>query len=173
MIEALFAIALIGGFFFLGNHRLTQLKKETEKPFSDFEGQARIRRDLLKNLLEMELDVNSKYERVAAKIEDLCNANTGGKIPFNNWIENENLLTDALAELLPILNAIPYAEMPDNLIELQKKLQNNTSAFIQTAEIYNKAIVGYNHAVIMFPSNAFALIFNFRMRKPVVIPTMG
>jgi len=173
MIEIAIALLLIAAFFYIGKRRLSDLRQSTEQPFREFEAQAKIRRDLLNNLVETDLELGRGYEIVISKIEDLSKANTGNKIPFNSWIENENQLTSALAELLPILNTIPYSEIPDKVVAIQKKLRNSSTGFIQAAEKYNAAIENYNNAVIMFPSNAYALIFNYGLRKPVIIPTIS
>ena len=173
MIEIAIALLLIAAFFYIGKRRLSDLRQGTEQPFREFEAQAKIRRELLKILAEIDLELGSGYEIVISKIENLIKANTGSKIPFNSWIENENKLTSVLAELLAYLNNIPYSEMPDRVVDLQKKLRKSSTGFIQAAEKYNAAIENYNNAVIMFPSNAYALIFNYGLRKPVIVPTIS
>lgn len=171
MYEILIAILLIGAFFYIGKKRLSDLKQNTEQPFRNFEAQAKIRRDLLKRLVAMDLELGQNYDRIIEKIDEHCNAYSEGKVPFNSWIETENNLTSDLAEALPLLNSIPYNDMPDMLLDVLKALRNSAAGYVVAAEDYNAAITDYNNAVIMFPSNAYALMFNYRLRKPVVVPT--
>jgi LemA protein len=141
-------------------NRLVTLRNRVENAWAQIDVQLKRRYDLIPNLVESvkgyvkhekeTLENITKYRSqiMTGSVEDRAKAN--------------NMLTDALKSLFAVAENYPKLRATENFQMLQEELAGteNKISYIRTA--YNDAVLSYDNALEMFPSNIIAGMFSFK-----------
>lgn len=143
-------------------NRLVTLRNRVENAWAQIDVQLKRRYDLIPNLVEAvkgymkhekeTLENITKYraQLVTGSVEERAKAN--------------NMLTETLKSLFAVAENYPKLRATENFQMLQEELAGteNKISYIRTA--YNDAVLSYDNAMEMFPSNIIAGIFGFKPR---------
>ena len=141
-------------------NRLVTLRNRIKNAWAQIDVQLKRRYDLIPNLVEAvkgymkhekgTLENITKYraQLMSGSVEDRAQAN--------------NMLTDTLKSLFAVAENYPKLRATENFQQLQEELAGteNKISYIRTA--YNDAVLSYDNAIEMFPSNVIAGIFGFK-----------
>jgi LemA protein len=75
---------------------------------------------------------------------------------------DENVLVDALKQLLAVSEAYPDLEASENFLELQRELVTTENRIQAARRFYNNNVRDYNRRVQSIPSLIVARVFRFR-----------
>ena len=174
-------IIIIGGFFvvlfilFLWivsvYNGLVTRRNRYKNAFAQIDVQLKRRYDLIPNLVETAKGY-MKHERET--LEAVINArniasNAAGKAASDpsdaqsmkqlNHAEGE--LTGALSRLMVVVEQYPDLKANQNMLALQEELTSTENKVAFSRQGYNDAVMTYNTAREVFPSNLIAGMFNF------------
>ncbi len=141
------------------NH-LVKLRNRVENAWAQIDVQLKRRYDLIPNLVET-VKGYMKHERetletVTKYRSQLISGNVGTRAKANNMI------TEALKSIFAVAENYPDLKASENFKMLQEELASteNKISYIRTA--YNDAVLEYDNALEMFPSNIVAKLFGFK-----------
>ncbi len=170
----LIAIGMMALFALIGSNRFVLLRKAADKAFLPFdklsgEKYRLLQKDVSASLKTIDKEVEeTEEERKLKELESFINKAQNPQLDLNQKVKAENQVSQMLYSLTKDGNkaegrdtslfkpSAGYKEIEENLKVLKKQ--------------YNEAVLDYNNAVFMFPSNVFALIFRYRPRTTFQFP---
>ena len=137
--------------------------------FSSIETYLKKRYDLIPNLVSavkayMEHESSILTKIVELRSEALQESQPDKKIAYDNEIAGMIRSIMVAVENYPVLKA------SDSFISLQESLNVTEDQIAASRRAYNAAVLEYNNAVQMFPSNIIAMSMNFTTYKFIKIP---
>ena len=78
-------------------------------------------------------------------------------------------LTGALGRLFAVAEAYPVLQANQNMLQLTEELTSTENKVSFARQAYNDAVMAYNTACEIFPTNLVAGLFNFRAAEPFAI----
>ncbi len=142
-------------------NKLVHLRMRVKNAWAQIDTQLKRRFDLIPNLVEtvkgyMVHEENTLKEVVAAR-NNFASANSvEGKAEANNNLNNTLKSIFALAEAYPDLKA------NKNFSDLQVELSSTEDKIAYARQFYNDTVQMYNTAIMSFPANILANMFNFK-----------
>ena len=141
---------------------LVQAKNAVKNAWAQIDTQLKRRYDLIPNLLE---SVKGYMEHEKTTLEMIIKARNSAMAITNDAKakgEAESQLSSTLKNLFALSESYPDLKANQNFLSLQEELASteNKIAFARTA--YNDAVMLYTNKKEQFPSNIFAVIFNFK-----------
>jgi len=159
-------------FFFVGTYnRLVTARNAFKNAFAQIDVQLTRRYDLIPNLVET-VKGYMKHERetLEAVIQARNSAVSGLKTAAANPADSaavaqlsgaEAQLGGALGRLFALAEAYPDLKANQNMMQLTEELTSTENKVAFARQAYNDAVMGYNNAREVFPSNIVAGMFNF------------
>ncbi len=170
----LIALAMMALFALIGSNRFVLLRKAADQAFVPFDKLVMEKYQLLsekvsiwQKTIDKEVE-ETQEERKLKELESLLKKAQNPQLEINQKVKAENKITQALYELTrddgsAERQSMQTFEQPPALSQVEKKLE-------VLKKKYNEAVLDYNNAVYMFPSNVFALIFRYRPRATFKFP---
>ncbi len=159
VIAVLVVVAIIAGVCVSNYNSLITMREEVYSAESNIDTYLQRRADLIPNVVatvksyaEHESEV---YSNIAAARQKLVNASTIGE-----KAEANNELTAALQGLNIVVENYPQLKADATYIALMDELEGSENRIATARKDYNDAAEEYNKAIIKFPANIFAGIFN-------------
>lgn len=159
VIAVLVVVAIIAGVCISNYNSLITLREEVYSAESNIDTYLQRRADLIPNVVatvksyaEHESEV---YSNIAAARQKLVNANTIGE----KAAANEELTT-ALQGLNIVVENYPQLKADSTYIALMDELEGSENRIATARKDYNDTAEEYNKAIIKFPANIFAGMFN-------------
>jgi LemA protein len=165
MIIALFVILIFCLLLSISLYnRLVRLRNNRENAFADIDVQLKQRQDLIPQLVEA---VKAYMKHESTVLTDITNAraNTVKATTINEKIAADNQLSSALHGLNVAVEAYPDLKANQNFKQLQDEIADIENKLAAARRFFNSATKELNNAVEIFPSNIFAIMFNFKREQ--------
>jgi LemA protein len=155
----IFVLALISIY-----NGLVAKKIRVDEAWSQIDVQLKRRHDLIPNLVETVKgyaahEKNTLEEVVAARNSAISANGVADKA------QAENMLTGALNKLFALSENYPNLKANENFAQLQEELTSTENRIAFARQHYNDSVAVFNMAVMQFPSNIIAGVFNFTKRE--------
>jgi LemA protein len=158
--------------FFVGAYnRLVTARNAFKNAFAQIDVQLTRRYDLIPNLVEtVKGYIKHERETLEAVIKARNTALSGLKAAAANPADAaavaqlqgaETQLGGALGRLFALAEAYPDLKANQNMMQLTEELTSTENRVAFARQAYNDAVMGYNNAREVFPSNIVAGMFNF------------
>ena len=161
---AIGVVVLLVLFFIATYNRLVALRNRIDNAWSQIDVQLRRRYDLIPNLVETvkgyAAHEKQVFENVTAARAAGINATSVGE-----QAQAENMITQALRQLMAVVENYPDLKANQNFLELQEELTATEGRIAFARQFYNDQVLTYNNSVQQFPSNVVAGMFNFTPRE--------
>ncbi len=156
-------------------NRLIQLRNRFKNAFSQIDVQLKRRYDLIPNLVETAkgylkherevLEAVIKARNLAASAEARASAKPEDPEAISGLMGAETALTGALGRLFALVEAYPDLKANQNMMQLSEELTSTENKISFARQAFNDAVMQYNIAREVFPSNLVASSFNFMPAK--------
>src|SRR5262249_36392045 len=173
VLGVLLLIAVVLGLWAVGIYNsLVTLRNRFKNAFAQIDVQLTRRHDLIPNLVETakgylghERETLEGVVRArAAAVTGLqaAKANPGDPATMQALAGTEGALTGAIGRLLAVAEAYPDLKANQTMMQLSEELTATENKVAFTRQAYNDAVLTYNNACEVFPSNLLAGMFGFR-----------
>ncbi len=172
------ALLLIGVIYLYNN--LITLKNRYKNTFAQIDVQLTRRYDLIPNLVET-AKAYMKHERET--LEAVIAARNQAKASLSGLAQGlgnaaamqalqgaEDMLSGALTRFFALSEAYPDLKASDTMSQLSEELTSTENKVAFARQAYNDAVMVYNTACELFPSNLVAGLFHFAMALPLELP---
>lgn len=158
------AVLLVVGIFASTYNGLVSKEEDVEGKLADISVQLERRADLIPNLVNT-VKGYAKHEQsvidsVTSARENLVNAKGAEEMADAN-----QKLTNALNNLLVIVENYPDLKANTNFIQLQDELAGTENRIAVARSDYNDAVKEYNKSIKSFPKNLLAGMFGFEEKE--------
>jgi len=136
-------------------NRLIALKNQIEYAKGGIEALLKKRYDLIPNLVET-VKAYAKHERETLERVTALRSRIGMAKSEDERMRLESEMSGILGRLLVQLEAYPELKANQNFLDLQNELKAIEEQLAAARNSYNAAVVQFNNAVEMFPSNLVA-----------------
>jgi len=186
-------LIIIGGFFavlfvlFLWivsvYNGLVTHRNRYKNAFAQIDVQLKRRYDLIPNLVEtvkgymkheretLEAVINARNIAAGAAGKAASDPSDAQSIKHLNRAEGE--LTGALGRLMVVVEQYPDLKANQNMLALQEELTSTENKVSFSRQAFNDAVMTYNTAREVFPSNLIAGMFNFSAALPFEVENPG
>ncbi len=144
-------------------------KNEIEKMEGAINALLKKRHDLIPNLVAAVKEYMGYEKELLEKITALRSQAIQTK-DLNKKMEIENRLSSYLDKILVSVENYPDLKANQNVMQLQQTLTSIENELSAARRAYNQAVVDYNNAVEMFPTNFMANIMHLEKREVFDIP---
>ncbi len=165
---AIFVIALVWGVMLY--NRFVSLIQRTEEAWSDIEVQLKRRYDLIPNLIETVKGYAKHEQGTLEKVVEARNMAMNQSGNLADQAKAQNMITDALKSVFALSEAYPDLKANQNFLSLQNELTDTENKIQASRRFYNGNVRDLNTAVMSFPANMIANIFNFTKKEFFDLP---
>lgn len=141
-------------------NRLVALKLNRENAFSDIDVQLKQRYDLIPQLIETVKWVKDFEQETLEKVIQARAAAMWART-INEKIKTEHAVAWALSWFFWLAEAYPDLKANQNFQQLQTEISDIENKLAAARRFFNSATKEFNTAILQFPSNLIAKIFNF------------
>lgn len=145
-------------------NRLVKLRNRVEAAWSQIDVQLRRRYDLVPNLVET-VKGYASHERETFEAVTRARQQAVDASGIEDQARAENILTQALRQLLAVAEDYPDLRANENFLALQEELTGTEGRIAFSRQFYNEQVLAYDNARETFPMNLFASAFNFEPRE--------
>lgn len=145
-------------------NNLVQLKMRVKNAWAQIDTQLKRRFDLIPNLVETVKGYMLHEENTLKEVIEARN-NYSNASDVTSTAEANNALTGTLKSLFAVAEAYPDLKANENFAELQVELSSTEDKIAYSRQFYNDTVQMYNTAIMTFPGNIFAKMFNFTEEK--------
>jgi LemA protein len=157
---ALLAILVFIFFWVYLYNRLIILRNQVENAWYQIDVQLKRRYNLIPNLVET-VRGYAVHERELFEKVTQARARAVAASSVKEQEEAENALTRSLRRLFGVAENYPELKANQNFLQLQEELSETESKIAYARQFYNDAVMAFNTAQQVFPSNIVASLFNF------------
>ncbi|MFW5687882.1 MAG: LemA family protein [Bacteroidota bacterium] len=167
--EGSVALLIVAGVFvlfvILGYNRLVGLRNAVDKAFASIDAMTKKRYDLIPNLVATVSKYMEHERETLSSITEMRAKAVSGNLTDNEKVDLNNNLSRAMDGIMLAVENYPDLKANQNFLQLQGSLNEIEEQLSASRRAYNAAVTDYNNACQMFPSNVFALLFNFKTRR--------
>ncbi|MFO8155321.1 MAG: LemA family protein [Pseudomonadota bacterium] len=174
---AIIAILLLGGILIY--NRLVTHRNRVENAFAQIDVQLHRRHDLIPNLVEtakgyMQHERETLTEVIEARNQAVSGLEKAQHDPMDpagmqQLGQAEQGLSGALGRLFALSENYPDLKANENMMQLTEELTTTENRVAYARQGYNDAVMNYNTAREVFPSNLIASMFGFDAAVPLEI----
>jgi len=151
-------LAIVGSV--IGKYNSMQkLKVEVDNGWAEVENQLNRRYDLIPNLVETVKGYAAHESSVLTQVTE-SRSRVGSATTTNEKITANNELTSSLSRLLLVMENYPNLKANENFTRLQDELAGTENRLAVARQRYNTAVTELNKAIVVFPNNIIAGMFN-------------
>lgn len=164
MIITLVIVVLVVLFIWSTYNSLATGKVRIKEAFSGIDVQLKRRVDLVPNLV-------STVKGYAKHEKDLLENVTKARAALMNAkgvaekAKTDNVLSDALKNLIAISENYPNLKASENFLNLQEELSDIESKIAYSRQFFNSNVSSYNTTLVNFPGNIIGNMFNFKQEE--------
>jgi len=140
---------------------LIRLRQRVHNSWAQIEVQLKYRHDLVPNLVETvkayAFHETKLFEAVTEARSRALAAQT-----LDEQIQAEKDLEGAIRNVLAVAENYPELRASENFQKLQEELADIESKIAFTRQFYNDTVMKYQTAILSFPTNLIARVFNFQ-----------
>ncbi|WP_432821533.1 LemA family protein [Trichloromonas sp.] len=152
-------------------NRLVQLRNQFKNAFAQIAVQLKRRYDLIPNLVEtakgylkhekevLEAVITARNQ--AASAEKKASANPADQAAIAGLMGAEGALSGTLGRLFALVEAYPELKADNTMAQLSEELTSTENRIAFARQAFNDAVMFYNTAREVFPSNIVSGFFNF------------
>jgi LemA protein len=129
--------------------------------WAQIDTQLKRRFDLIPNLVETVKGYATHEQSTFEKIVEARNSFTSAQ-SVSDKSQANNMLTDSLKSIFALAESYPELKANENFASLQVELASTEDKVAYSRQFYNDTVQMYNTAIMTFPSNIFAGMFNFK-----------
>ncbi|VVB51150.1 LemA family protein [uncultured archaeon] len=149
---------------------LVSKKNQVESSFSSIDVLLKKRYDLIPNLIAT-VKAYMKHEAdTLTNITELRAKAISGKLTDNEKIEVNNKLSGFMRSIFVAVENYPNLKANENFLQLQASFNEVEEQISAARRAYNAAVLDYNNAVMMFPTNVLASILNYQKKPFFEVP---
>lgn len=142
---------------------LVKKKNQVQYAFSGVDVALQKRGELIPNLVES-VKKYMDYEQTTLKDIVELRSRIGNTNPNSTQrFEMENKLTGLLKNLMVNVESYPDLKANQNMIHLQRTLNETEEQISASRRAYNSAVNSLNNAILTFPTNVLASLYNFKI----------
>ena len=160
-------VAVIAGMY----NRLVTLRQRYKNSFAQIDVQLKRRYDLIPNLIEVAKGY-MKHERETLEAviharngahgaSQAASADPGNPEAIKNLMGAEGALRSSMGRFFALAEAYPDLKANVNMMQLMEELTTTENKISFARQAFNDAVMNYNTAIEVFPSNIIANFFNF------------
>jgi LemA protein len=139
-------------------------KNQVESVFSTVDVMLRKRYDLIPNLVATVKGYASHERDTLQRITELRERAVSPSVSTGEKIEIDTRLSRMLGGLMARVENYPQLKASENFMHLQRTLTEMEEQISAARRAYNAAVLDYNNAVEMFPSNVAAGMMSYKRR---------
>jgi len=158
VVLALLALGLIALY-----NRLAQLNVQADNAWADIEVQLKRRHDLIPNLVQTVQGYASNEKESFRAVIEARNSAISARGPADQQ-RAEQQLAVSIGQVFALAEAYPALRAVESFTALQKDLGGIEEALQNARRYYNAVVRDLNTAIVQFPSNLVAGVFNVRSR---------
>ncbi|MGH8616264.1 MAG: LemA family protein [Burkholderiales bacterium] len=169
----LIAIAVVlAAWAILGYNALVRLRNRFVNAFAQIDVQLKRRFDLIPNLVETArgylkheretLESVTRARAAAVSASEKAAANPRSAEAIRQLAAEDAGLSGALQRLFALVESYPDLKADKTIASLSEELTSTENKVAFARQAYNDAVLRYNTAIQIFPSNLLAAIFSFR-----------
>ncbi|MFP4131451.1 MAG: LemA family protein [Thiohalospira sp.] len=177
VLAGIVALLLIGGILIY--NRLVTYHNRVENAFAQIDVQLHRRHDLIPNLVEtakgyMQHERETLTEVIEARNQAMSGLSEAEQDPMDPATmqqlgQAESGLSGALGRLFALSENYPDLKANENMMQLTEELTTTENRVAYARQGYNDAVMTYNTAREVFPSNLIAGWFRFEAATPLEI----
>jgi LemA protein len=145
-------------------NNLVSLKMRVQNAWAQIDTQLKRRFDLIPNLVETVKGYAAHEQGTFEKIVEARNSYTNATT-VSGKSEANNMLTDTLKSVFALAENYPDLKANENFASLQVELSSTEDKVAYSRQFYNDTVQMYNTAIMTFPSNILAGMFNFKQES--------
>jgi len=169
MSTPLIIIIVLAIILILMYNSLVAKKNQVENIFASVDTQLKKRYDLIPNLVA---SVSKYMEHEKSILEDITKLRSEANKPNISDKEKINLdakISKALGSIMIAVENYPDLKANENVMHLQRSLNEVESQIAAARRAYNQAVTDYNNALEMIPTNIMANAMGYRPKDVFVI----
>jgi LemA protein len=167
---ALIIIGIILLIVIISYNSLISRRNKVTYAFSSTDVMLKKRRDLIPNLIESVKQYMNFEKNLLTDITSLRTQAMDDKLTDQQRFEVENKISGVLGKIKVAVENYPDLKSSQNFLQLQGSLNEIEEQISAARRAYNAAVMDYNNACQMFPSNIFAGMFGFQPKVSFEIP---
>ena len=158
-------IILVILLLFIGIYNnLVSLKLRVENAWAQIDTQLKRRFDLIPNLVETVKGYKAYEQETLQKVVEARNKFTNAN-DVKTKAEANNALSDSLKTIFALAESYPDLKSNQSFENLQMELSSTEDKVAYSRQFYNDSVQMYNEALLKFPSNIVANMFNFTSKS--------
>lgn len=138
-------------------------RNQVDSVFSTIDVMLTKRYDLLPNLVAAVKGYMTYEKETLEQITDLRTRALGSRT-VDEKVAIDNQIAGAIRQLIVSVENYPQLRASENVLQLQASLNEIEEQLSAARRAFNAAVLEYNNAIEMFPTNLLAGIMNFRRR---------
>ena len=140
-------------------------KNQVMNVFSTVDVMLKKRYDLLPKLILL-VKAYMQHERsVLEEVARMRSQAVSDRISDDEKIVLDNKITKALGGIMVAVENYPDLKASQNFLLLQRAMNEIEEQIAAARRAYNAAVTDYNNAVEMLPTNIFALVMGYKLKK--------
>jgi LemA protein len=147
-------------------NRLVRLKNQVANALASIDAMLKKRHDLIPNLVAAVQGFMGHERQILTRITELRAAALARKLPPPERLALEESLSRELAGLNVAVENYPQLRSNENVLQLQRALNEAEEQIAASRRFFNSAVTEYNIALQTFPSNLVASMLAYRPEAP-------
>ncbi len=144
-------------------NRLIVLKNRVKNAWANIDTLLQRRSDLIPNLVNTVKGYASHEKDLLVKLTQARSAVMNSKT-IKEKAKASNMLSNTLKSLFAVAENYPNLKANENFMQLQEQLVTTEDKIAYARQYYNEAVMQYNNAIQIFPTNILASMFNFKQK---------
>ncbi len=144
-------------------NRLVVLKNRVKNAWANIDTLLQRRSDLIPNLVNTVKGYASHEKDLLVKLTQARSAVMNSKT-IKEKAKASNMLSNTLKSLFAVAENYPNLKANENFMQLQEQLVTTEDKIAYARQYYNEAVMQYNNAIQIFPTNILASMFNFKQK---------
>lgn len=158
----LFFVLVVVAFLY---NSLVSKKNHVENAFASVDVLLKKRYDLIPNLVEAVKGYMQHERETLEKVTELRAKAINPNLSSDEKVELDNQMTSLLRSIMVSVENYPQLKASENFLHLQRSLAEVEEQISAARRAYNAAVLDYNNAIEMVPTNVLASFMRYQKRK--------
>lgn len=164
IIVAIIAVIMIGAF-----NSMTRKRNQITNAFAGIDVQLKKRVDLIPNIIASVKGYMTHEKELLTNLTQLRASALRGSSSRSEIMKLDGDLKETMGSINVAVENYPDLKSNENFIQLQKTLLIVEEQLSASRRFYNSAVTDYNNAIMVFPNNLLANMFNFTKEEVFAI----
>ena len=165
MLWSIVLAALLIGVGVLLYYKLISTKNQVEKAFACVDVVLKRRYELIPNLISS-VQPYLQYEKsTLIELTKLRSKAISGELSNDQRVEIEDQISRNIGRIISLINNYPNLRTDQNFRQIQTELEETEEQILAARRFYNSAAKEYNNTVKMLPTNIFASLMHYRLKR--------